>query len=276
MSKSVKDMLKTKIIPSENEKYDAYEDFKKLDYSDYLPKPNGFCIMIQGSVGSGKSSLLYTLLNLYQKVNVFDIILVYCPTSDSHEVFKKFDDEKTDVVINSKFNDLEFSSFIKDLDEDQRKIREKIDEHISKDEKIPKGLRPVRVLVILDDAITDPTLIQKVRPNSFDTAVINRRHMGLNIIITCQNYLQASPNLRANNPSHFILMKANERDLKKISEEHNGGQIMPQTFMNLYKGIKDVEPYGYLMVDYKADPDKRFRSGLSDILSVADIIKNFS
>jgi len=248
-----------KVIPSEGIDQRSIKKFEKLSASDVLPFPSGYMLLIQGSVGSGKSSLLWSVVNAYQEKNYFDLIIIYNACSDSFATWNKLDNEKTTVEVEGKYDPEEMQSLIDEIDKMQQKRRD-------------ENKRPYHILMILDDMVTS-AISRKGTTTVFDQLVLNRRHLGVNIIITSQQYNILNPSIRGNNLSHFLLLKGNARDIKLASNEHNAGQITEEEFVRMYNMVKKKDKYGFLCVDYKEGPDKRFKNGFTEVIKVKSKLK---
>lgn len=246
--------LKQEVMPSEKKHPKLLKLIETLDKD--LPKPP-FFIIIQGSVGSGKTSLLYSLLNSYQKNNFFDVIYFYNRVSDSDKVWLKFEKEKkTAVEVFNNYRDDRLLYQIDVIDKVQNKRRE-------------KKKRPLNILFVFDD-MAYSNIVSRGKSTALDQLVINRRHYNVSLIVTSQTYKALNINLRTNNLSHLVLLRANLKDLKMIAEDHNAGMIEEDDFVELYNEVKKKGKYNFLVVDYQDDPDKIFKQNFNEILKISD------
>ena len=246
--------FKQEIMPSETKHPKLLKKISKLE--SILPKPP-FFIIIQGSVGSGKTSLQYSLLNSYQDSSFFDIIYFYNRVSDSDKVWLSFEkDKKTAVEIFNNYSDSRLLKQIDEIDKVQNMRRD-------------KKRRPLNILFVFDD-MAYSNIVSRGKATALDQLVINRRHYNISLIVTSQTYKALNINLRTNNLSHLFLMRANLKDLKLIAEDHNAGMIEENDFIELYKTVKEKGKYNFLVVDYQDDPDKMFKMNLKEILKISN------
>lgn len=244
--------METEVIPSEKIPAKNRKQDEKLPC--YLPPARGL-IIIQGSAGSGKSSLLYSMVKQYQKHNYYDIIIVYNRCSDSDFVWESFQTKKTDVQIFNKFDNQELLDIIENLDEEQQSRRR----------MSPEKRKLLNVLFIFDDMIYSG-ICSSYKTSALDELVINRRHLNATIMITSQSYKALNQNIRTNNVSQMIVMRANVKDLENIAQEHNAGVCGIPEFVEMYNTCKDYGNYEYFVVDYRKPQDKMFSRGFKNVL----------
>lgn len=246
-------MVNREVIPSEKKHPRLIKKIKELEKE--LPKPPFFMI-IQGSVGSGKTSLLYSLLKAYQDKNFFDVIIFYNRVSDSDSVWEKFETKKTAIELYHDYNDAKLIEIINQLDGVQSERRE-------------KKKRPLNVLFVFDD-MAYSNIVRKNKSTALDQLVINRRHYNASLIITSQTYKALNINLRTNNLSQLVLLRANLKDLKMIAEDHNAGMIEEKEFINLYDEVKKGGQYDFLVVDYQDKPENIFKRNFKEVIKIED------
>ena len=249
--------MKIDIMPSEGIHKKLIERFNKLPDSRELPKPP-FYIMIQGSVGSGKSSLLYSLMKAYQPKGkeYFDMIVVFNANKDSDIVFQSFEKHnKVSLQIFNYYDDDSMRDFVEEMNtiQEQRKA---------------DGKPPLSVLVVLDDMIARGISTNVNRPNGLSDLLINRRHINTSIIITSQSFKSLNKIMRSTNVSQFFLMRANNEDLISIAQAHNAGKVSAQQFIDMYNFCKSKGEYKYLVIDYQAPPHQIFKYGLEEIIRI--------
>lgn len=244
--------METSIIPSEKIPTKNKKQDDKLP--SYLPPARGL-IIIQGSAGSGKSSLLYSMIKEYQKKNYFDIIIVYNRVSDSDYVWKGFQTKKTDVQVFNTYNNEELLDIIENINDEQMERRE----------MKPEKRKLLNICFIFDDMIYSG-ICHARKVSAVDELTINRRHLHCTIFVTSQSYKAINQNIRTNNVSQMIVMRANVRDLMNIGEEHNAGVCSVDDFVEMYNHCKDHGNYEYLVVDYRKPQDKMFSRGFKNVL----------
>lgn len=244
--------METSIIPSEKIPTKNRKQDEKLP--DYLPPARGL-ILIQGSAGSGKSSLLYSMIKEYQKKNYFDIIIVYNRVSDSDYVWKGFEDKRTDVQVYNSYDNQELLDIIDNINEEQMERRN----------MKPDKRKLLNIAFIFDDMIYSG-ICHAHKKSAVDELVINRRHLNCTVFITSQSYKALNQNIRTNNVSQMIVMRANTVDLKNVGDEHNAGVCTTEDFMEMYNHCKDFGNYEYLVVDYRKPQDEIFSRGFKTTL----------
>lgn len=243
--------IKREVMPSEKKHPKLIKKINELDKE--LPKPPFFMI-IQGSVGSGKTSLLYSIIKNYQSKKFFDIIYFYNRVSDSDKVWLDFESKKTAVDLYHNYNDNKLLNLIEEIDIVQKSRRE-------------RNKRPLNILFVFDD-MAYSNIVRKGKNTALDQLVINRRHYNISLIITSQTYKALNQNLRTNNVSHFILLRANLKDLKLIAEDHNAGMVEMDDFIDMYQMVKEGDKYNFLVVDYQDDPKKIFKKNFTEVIQI--------
>ena len=245
--------IKREVMPSEKKHPKLIKQISQLDKE--LPKPP-FFIIIQGSVGSGKTSLLYSLLKNYQNKNFFDVIIFYNRVADSDKVWETFEKEKkTAIEIYHNYNNNKLIDMIDNIDQVQEQRRQ-------------KKKRPLNILFVFDD-MAYSNIVSRGKSTALDQLVINRRHYNISLIITSQTYKALNQNLRTNNLSHLILLRANLRDLKNIAEDHNAGMCEEEDFIEMYKTVKEGGQYDFLVVDYQDKPTDIFKKNFTEIIKIS-------
>lgn len=240
--------LRVEIIPSESRPKD--EKYEKLPNKELLPKAPFYGAVV-GAVGTGKSSILWTIVNKLFK-NYWDYILVYNGVKDADKTWKSLENKDTKVDVLNQFNDDEFRTFIKKLEDTQMR-RER------------KGKRFLNVIVVFDDAITQG-MSKKHSIGVLDTAIQNRRHMNLSLLQSSQVYHQLNKSHRSLNTDFVIITQVNKKDAQSVAEEHSSG-IDPDVLVELMKHV-NKKRFDFFMIDYKQDIDKRFRKNFDVILKV--------
>ena len=76
-----------------------------------------------------------------------------------------------------------------------------------------------------------------------------------------------------NNCFFHVLYRVQRNDIEKIAKEHSG-DMTPDEFMRLYYKIMDLKPYNFMIIDYKAPPERRFRMGFTKIIKPSHKIED--
>ena len=109
--------MKIEVIPSE------VIPKKNREMTAKLPKelpPCGSMVLIQGSAGAGKSSILYSMMKNYQKSQrkgYFQVIIVFNRCADSDFVWKSFKTKHTEVKVFSHYDDEEMLEMFDNINE---------------------------------------------------------------------------------------------------------------------------------------------------------------
>lgn len=234
-------------IPSEDRGID--KKFLKLKHHKVLFKPPFTC-HVEGMIGAGKTAFAYSLLNdLYKKY--FDEVVVYSGTMDSKKHWETLPHKN--VAVLHEWDAHSFSQYIKQLEHDQLKREE-------------KGKRMLNICLLFDDMASEG--LQKHsggRHSPLERLMLICRHLNVSVIILTQDSkICMNPAMR-NNCFYHILYRVQKNDIEKIAREH-AGELTTDEFIRMYYHIMDSAPYQFMMIDYKADPSRRFRHGFTKIV----------
>jgi len=247
------DKLNVEIMPSEK------LPIKNIKQDDKLPSylAKRALIILQGCAGSGKTSVLYSMLKQYQKTNYFDVMIFYNRVSDSNWVWESFaKEDKTDVEIFSRYDNAELLDMVQAID----------DEASSEREMFPAKKRRLKNVAFIFDDMIYSGICSSHRQSALDELTINRRHLNCSIFITSQSYRSLNQNIRANNVSQVIIIRANTKDLENIASEHNVGVVDTKKFMDMYNRCKEKGEYEFMVVDYNKPLGEVFSCGFNDVL----------
>ena len=225
------------ILPIPSEMLPEDKRFNKLPHHEILFKPPFTAVAI-GSIGSGKSSFCYSLVDKHYK-NYFDEVVVISGTIDSKESWENVS-QKT-VIFLDFFDDTSFREYITTLEHDQEERRK-------------KGKFPIRVLLVLDDIIFDG--YNKNRVGVLEKLFYTCRHYFISILLCLQHSKQVSAGMR-NQIMHWNLFRLTQNDLFKMSEEH-GNNLSPEEFREMHTNIMKKGRHEWLQINYKNPFEKRF------------------
>lgn len=234
--------LPVNTIPSENKKKDPR--FKLLKYN-LPPLPSTF--MILGRCGSGKSSILYSLLTegyVYKGKSLFDEAVILLGSMDSIETFESLP-IKNKVILHE-FHPEEFDNYLEDLRKHQL-------------ERLAKGKRPLNVAIIADDFVGHNLLKHhngKASPLE-RLALTSRHELNASIFLLSQCYKNtgfSSPSMR-NNTTTYIIANMTKPEIEKIAEEHCNN-FTPDQFVEVYNEIQKT-PFNFMVIDYRRPLDDR-------------------
>jgi hypothetical protein len=234
--------LDWEVIPAENKPKD--KRLEKMEGAEFLPKlPATFYIL--GSCGSGKSSILWTLLTkgyVYgktsKKKSVFDEALIYLGTQDAKESFEKLPIKNK--LILEEYDPADFELYQNDLKAFQMKMLE---------DKKPMN----NVLLIFDDFV-GAGLMKKPRPNApppVEKLALTSRHECNSTIFFCSQIYKNSgfsaPSVR-NNITTFVVSRMSHQELVKIAEELSE-MYEPDEWIEHYETAMATEPFNFVVLD---------------------------
>jgi len=244
--------LEINVIPSEDKPKD--KRLIKMEH-EYLPKlPSTFYIL--GKCGSGKSSILWSLLTdgyVYKEKNkkksVFDEALIYLGTLDAKHAFE----EKLPIenkLILEEYEPVSFSEYMEDLKQHQM-------------ERLAKNKPCLNTLLIFDDFVGEG-LMKKPRPNvapPIEKLALTSRHEANCSVFFCSQVYKNSgfskPSVR-NNITTFIISKMSRAELQKIAEELSD-EYEPDEWIYHYDTIMAKRPYNFVTYDHRRPDGDKWR-----------------
>ena len=231
--------LDYEVCPAENKPQD--KRIEKID-AKFLPKlPATFYVL--GSCGSGKSSILWTLLTkgyVYgkQKKSIFDEALIYLGTLDAKPAFEKLPIDN--LLIMDEYHPQPFEEYQNDLKKHQM-------------ERLEKKKAPLNALLVFDDFV-GAGLMKKPRPNApppVEKLALTSRHECNTSIFFCSQVYKNSgfsaPSVR-NNISVFVVSRMSHQELVKIAEELSE-MYEPDEWIEHYEMAMAQEPYTFVVLD---------------------------
>ena len=230
--------LEWEVMPSENKPLD--KRLEKIE-NKHLPKlPATFYVL--GSCGSGKSSILWTILTkgyVYgkKKKSVFDECLVYLGTLDAKPAFEKLPIENK--LILDEYDPVSFHEYMDDLKRHQM-------------EKLEEGKPPLNTLLIFDDFVNQG-LMKKPKPNAAPPieklALTSRHECNTTIFFLSQVYKNSGfsvPSVR-NNITTFVVSRMARQELRKLAEEMSE-DYEPDEWIEIYDRVM-MKPYNFVVLD---------------------------
>ena len=245
--------LAWEVVPSENKPHDRRMD--KLE-AKFLPKlPATFYIL--GKCGSGKSSILWTLLTkgyVYGKgkKSIFDEAVIYLGTLDAKESFEKLPIKNK--LILDEFDPADFEEYQEDLKQHQM-------------EKLAKNKPPLNTIIIYDD-FAGTNLMKKPRPNVAPPvqklALTSRHEANATLVFASQVYKNSgfsAPSVR-NNITTFVVSAMSRPELIKIAEELSE-DYDPDEWIEIYDRIMAKRPYNFVVMDRRRPMGARWTERFS-------------
>lgn len=244
--------LKIEVMPAENKPKDRRID--QINYKD-LPKIPAN-ILLLGRCGSGKSSILYTLLTkgfTYgpKHKSLFDEALFYIGTLDAKHIFEKLP-IKNSLVL-EEFDPIDFGQYLDDLRTHQL-------------EKLEKRKPPMNTLICFDDFV-GAALMKRInnKPSPLEKLVLTSRHEANATIMFCSQVYKNSgfstPTVR-NNLTTIILAQMSRIELEKIAEEY-AGDMTKDEFIEIYDKIMVRKPYNFMVMDTRRPLNARWTEQFS-------------
>jgi hypothetical protein len=228
------------VMPAEKKPKDPRMD--KMD-AKFLPQlPATFLIL--GQCGSGKSSILWSLLTKgyvtgdKKKKSIFDEMLVYLGTLDARASFEKLPCENK--LILTEFEPISFDEYQDDLKKHQL-------------ERLDKGKYMLNSCIVFDD-FAGASLMRKAKvggaPPIEKLCLTSRHESNCSLFYLTQFYRNTgftSPAVRANLTT-IILYKMPANEIRKIAEEY-AEQYEIDEFIEHYDRAMARRPYNFLVWD---------------------------
>lgn len=240
-------MSEPEILPIPSEELPEDKKFLKLPHNKVLFKPPFTCCVV-GQIGAGKTSVGYSLLNEHYK-NYFDEVVVLCGTMDSKSSWENMKQKK--IVFLNTFDEGDLKQYIQQLEHDQ-------------EERKAKGKFPIRVCLVMDDIVFEG--FNKNRAGMIEKLMMTCRHYFISIILMLQHTKQISPAMR-NQIMYYILLRLSANDARKVANEH-GNFLTDDQFLALHQSIMKQGKHEFLIIDYKAPIEDRFRHRFTKILKI--------
>jgi hypothetical protein len=204
-------------------------------------------MLIVAPIGQGKSSLTYSMLDKWYGA-YFDELIIYNGTKDSNDAWLNL--PAKEVILLNEWDEEEFFRYAKALE-------------VSQLRRIKEGKPPVNVCILFDDMVTDH-IFSRGRSTALDQFIIKIRHIPASLIMTTQSYKLISSTSRRN-MTQVVVLAVNQDEIEKVAEEHSG-LLTRDEFIKMYKSIITKRPRNYLVIDYRASPEERFKERFETIL----------
>lgn len=248
-------------IPSEDKKKDPR--LEKLEFKT-VKLPATF--MMLGRCGSGKSSILWSLLTkafVYKKKSIFHEMIVYLGSQDSIDTFKKLPCKN--LVILQEFNPTEFEEYLDDLKQHQM-------------ERINAGKYPRNIAVVFDDFVGQALLkSHNGKASPLERLALTSRHECNMTLFFCSQVYKNSgfstPSIR-NNVTTYIISNMSQPEMAKIAEDQCQ-DFTPAQFLEINNEIQK-KPYNYMVIDYRRPLHKRITEGFTGEIISPSMIEDAS
>ena len=245
--------LEWEVVPSEDKPID--KRMAKIE-AKFLPKlPATFYIL--GKCGSGKSSILWTLLTkgyVYGKTkkSVFDEAVIYLGTLDARESFERLPIKNKFIL--DEYDPQDFEEYQSDLQTHQM-------------EKLEKKKPLLNGLIIWDDFVGEG-LMKKAARNAappIQRLALTSRHENNTSLVFCSQVYKNSgfsaPAVR-NNITTFVVSAMSRPELQKIAEELSE-DYDPDEWIEIYDRIMLKQPYNFVVMDRRRPMGQRWTERFS-------------
>ena len=248
-------------IPSEFKPKD-----KRIDKMKFKELPKLPCTMVcLGRVGSGKSSILYSLLTqgyVYgkNKRSVFDEMVFYIGNKESNAALQKIPC-KTKCILHE-FVESDFEEYLESLKQHQL-------------ERLEKNKHPLQVAVVFDD-MAGVQLLKKPKGKNYsvlERLLLTSRHEAhCSVFFLSQVYKSGgfTTPLCRNNVLCWTISNMSRPEMEKIAEDHSQ-QYSPKEFLAMYDYAMAKQPYNFISIDYRRPLDERIWERFSAPLTLEGV-----
>lgn len=267
--------------------------------------PKCYYIMIaNGNRGQGKTIKTVQMVKMMEEFGYHNPVTkekiqiksyLFSPTAASNPCFGALDSLEEENIINDYTDDklIEIIEYIKAEREDVKEYNKYVEAYKKYDKLTDDQLRKstdyemfallqqhnfihYRKLrkpdeyvynIILDDCLSSKEAFSAKKGNALTRAVLNSRHIGINIIICCQNIKAVTKSIR-NNTDIWVLFKTkNQKVLMDDIYTEFSSIVSPNEFISLFEFATSGSDHDALVIDAK-EPNKedRFKKNFDKIL----------
>jgi hypothetical protein len=122
------------------------------------------------------------------------------------------------------------------------------------------------VNIILDDCLASKEAFSNKKGSTLVRAVLNSRHLGVNILIASQNLKSITKSIRGNVDVWILFKCKNEKVLMDDLYPEISSIVTPDEFLSLYTYATSGSDHDALVYDGKAKKDERFKLNFDVIL----------
>lgn len=211
-----------------------------------------FSLMISGRSGGGKTNLMINLLtkdNMYK--NFFHTILVFSPTAGEYDdTYKNLKIPKENYIKD--FNGETLNTIIELR---KKQITSKGIEYVAKNS---------RMLIILDDIIANRSFLES--PEALKMFALLRHYL-VSVIVMIQSYNKLPRPLRLN-CNGIMVFPALSSEIEILKDEICPAGLNKKEFHKVIEHCTKGR-YDFLYINNHADPDKRIRKNLDEIIDLS-------
>lgn len=213
-----------------------------------------FSMVISGRSGSGKTQLLLNILTRNELFgSYFHKILVFSPTAnDLDDTYKSLNLPKENFIKTFDTNLLE--TILKNR---KHQIDQKGIEYVSKYN---------RVLLLFDDMIAEKDFL-----NSKETLMMFTllRHYLISICILSQSFMRIPRSIRLN-ANYIVIFPSLESEIQTMLDEITPSGINKKDFRFIIDYCTKGK-YDFMAINNHADPNKRIRHNLAEIIDLKNL-----
>jgi len=219
-----------------------------------------FSMMITGSSGSGKTNLMVNIMtrpNLYGKY--FHRIAIFSPTAGSaDDMYKKLGNIPKENFI-ATMTPAHLESVISHR---KKEIEEKGIEWVAKND---------RMVMILDDVVAERNFLES--PEALKMFALLRHYL-CSVIVMVQSYNKLPRALRLN-ANAIMVFPSLESEIAVLKDEITPPGISKKDFGRVID-YATTGRYDFLYINRHADPGKRVRKNLNEIIDMDDYTHGLS
>lgn len=215
-----------------------------------------FSMMISGRSGSGKTNLLMNLLSKKEFLKgYFHYIIVYSPTAGTY-------DDSYNIL------NLPPENFKNDFNENDLEQLIQSRKKLIKDKGVEWVVKNSRVLIILDDVIANRDFLNS--PQALKMFAL-LRHYQVAVIVLMQSYNKLPRALRIN-ANAVAIFPSSQSEIEVLIDEVTPSGIKKREFEKVIDYCTSGR-YDFLYINNHADPGKRIRKNLDEIINLTDFKK---
>jgi GTPase SAR1 family protein len=251
------------------EKLNKKVKLKAIRMNTNAPIPNGqppfdrynFALLVVGVPNSGKSTFVFSQLTQSPKngepagifYKKFHKVFIFSPSVHTidkkihvpeEQMFREFDLEALQAILDGQDEDR------KDVEEHNKEVDEYNKENPKKKPKEHESVQ--QVLIIFDDLMSD---IATDKSKTFLRMLMNRRHIGVSVIVMTQVFNRIPAKLRKGFSDVILFKTKNRKELETVREELTS--YNPKEYEQLIEATLQV-PHDFLL--FKTSSNDMYRN----------------
>ena len=214
-----------------------------------IPALNTSTIVI-GKTGSGKSSVIYKLLNdphMWDAKNTFDLVCLISPTAKMDDIQRQYPITDDDCVID-------------DLSEAPAFLRGLMDMQSDTIEEFGAVNSPL-LCILLDDCVADK---QFINSNEFFEIFMKQRHYNMTVVIASQQYKSIKKKCRLQ-ATNVIWFASPHSETENLLMDHCPPNTTKRHFLQLIQ-FATKAPHDFLYINMQCPWAERYRRCFTEII----------